>query len=102
MPVAVSVLQAQALLKSIPQWKLDPDQKMIFCELIMRDFLSAIELIQAIARIAEAKEHHPDLHLTAYRRLRIELSTHSMGGLSELDFSLAAEIDHLPKRLKTA
>ena len=60
-----------------------------------KDFLGAVNLIQRIAPIAEAEDHHPDLHLTGYRKLTIELSTHSIGGLSENDFILAAKIDEL-------
>ena len=60
-----------------------------------KDFLGAVGLIQRIAVVAEAEDHHPDLHLTGYRRLTIELSTHAIGGLSENDFILAAKIDQL-------
>ncbi len=60
-----------------------------------KNFLDAVGLIQRIAPIAEAEDHHPDLHLTGYKRLTIELSTHSIGGLSENDFILAAKINQL-------
>ncbi len=60
-----------------------------------KNFLDAVVLIQKIAPIAEAEDHHPDLHLTRYKRLTIELSTHAIGGLSENDFILAAKIDQL-------
>ena len=66
----------------------------------MKDFMAVVGLVVRIARIAERENHHPDLHLTGYRRLKIELSTHSIGGLSENDFILASKIDRLPKRLK--
>jgi hypothetical protein len=55
---------------------------------------------QRIGQIAEAEDHHPDLHLTGYRNVAIELSTHALGGLSENDFILAAKIDQLPVALK--
>ena len=60
-----------------------------------KSFLDAVHLVQRIAPIAEAEDHHPDLHLTGYKRLAIELSTHAIGGLSENDFILAAKIDQL-------
>ena len=60
-----------------------------------KDFLDAVRLIEQIAPLAEADDHHPDLHLTNYKRLTIELSTHAIGGLSENDFILAAKIDQL-------
>ncbi len=66
----------------------------------MKDFLAAVKCIQAIAKVAEAEDHHPDLHVTGYRKLRIELSTHAINGLSENDFILAAKIENIPKKLK--
>ena len=63
-----------------------------------KDFLDAVGLIQRIAPVAEAEDHHPDLHLTGYRTLTVELSTHAIGGLSENDFILAAKIDGLLQR----
>ena len=42
-----------------------------------------------------AKQHHPDLHLTDYKHVRIDLTTHSIGGLSENDYIVAARIDEL-------
>ena len=82
-------------------WKLSEDGKSILADYTMKDFVSAVSLIQEIARLAEQADHHPDLHLTGYRKLRIELSTHSIGGLSEMDFKLAAQIESLPKLLKS-
>lgn len=68
----------------------------------MKDFVAAVALISRIKDAAEAADHHPDLHLTGYRSLAVELSTHSIGALSEKDFRLAAKIDKLPKKLKDA
>jgi len=85
---------AQTLLQDIKGWELI-DGKTLRKALRAKDFLDAVGLIQRIAPIAEAEDHHPDLHLTGYRRLTIELSTHAIGGLSENDFILAAKIDQL-------
>ncbi len=85
---------AQALLRDVLGWKL-VDGKAIRKTVKCKDFLDAVSLIQKIAPIAEAEDHHPDLHLTGYRKLTIELSTHAIGGLSENDFILAAKIDQL-------
>ena len=60
-----------------------------------RDFAAAIAFIDRVAEVAEAEGHHPDLHLTAYRDLRIVLWTHAAGGLTPNDFILAAKIDRL-------
>ena len=85
---------AQQLLEDVPGWELVEGpciRRTVKC----KDFLDAVSLIQKIAPIAEAEDHHPDLHLTGYRKLTIELSTHAIGGLSENDFILAAKINQL-------
>ena len=85
---------AQTLLQDLKGWELVDGtclRKTVTC----KNFLDAVGLIQRIAPIAEAEDHHPDLHLTGYKRLTIELSTHAIGGLSENDFILAAKLDHL-------
>ncbi len=92
--------QAKAYLASLPGWELTGDGKLIGRTYVMRWFMDAIELIQKIAEVAEAEDHHPDIHLTGYRRLRIEMTTHAIGGLSENDFIVAAKIESLPKELK--
>ncbi|MBI3330836.1 MAG: 4a-hydroxytetrahydrobiopterin dehydratase [Candidatus Omnitrophica bacterium] len=95
---------AQALLADLTGWELvdlpappgggaQAGGKAIRKTVTCKDFLDAVGLIQRIAPIAEAEDHHPDLHLTGYRKLTIELSTHAIGGLSENDFILAAKID---------
>jgi 4a-hydroxytetrahydrobiopterin dehydratase len=61
----------------------------------LENFRSVVDLVERIADAAEAADHHPDLLIHGYRNLRIELSTHSAGGLTARDFSLAATIDTL-------
>ena len=85
---------AQTLLKDLRGWEL-VEGKRLRKQMTCKNFLDAVNLIQRIAPVAEAEDHHPDLHLTNYRRLTIELSTHAIGGLSENDFILAAKIDQL-------
>lgn len=91
-PLPVSA--AQTLLADVKGWEL-VEGKAIRKTVKCKDFLDAVALIQRIAPIAEQEEHHPDLHLTGYRRLTIELSTHAIGGLSENDFILAAKLDQI-------
>jgi 4a-hydroxytetrahydrobiopterin dehydratase len=59
------------------------------------DFAAAVALVNAIAEQAERSDHHPDILLHGYRRVRITLTTHSAGGVTERDFALAAAIDAL-------
>jgi 4a-hydroxytetrahydrobiopterin dehydratase len=92
--------QVREYLKAVPRWQLSADGKRIRREWRVKDFAEALALFNRIGQVAEEEEHHPDLHLTGYRDVAIELATHAIGGLSENDFILAAKIDTLPVRLK--
>src|SRR5688572_19611261 len=94
--------EVKKLLRHLKGWHLADRSKALEQEFLMKNFLAARDLINRIAQVAEKEDHHPDLHLTSYRKLRIVLSTHSIGGLSKNDFILAAKIDRLPKKLKSA
>ena len=93
--------EAQKFLSQTPNWQLTSDAKGIYREYMTKNFVTAVNFINKITQIAESENHHPDLHLTSYRKLRIDLSTHAVGGLSENDFILAAKINDLPVELKS-
>jgi 4a-hydroxytetrahydrobiopterin dehydratase len=59
------------------------------------DFAEAIAFVNRVADLAERANHHPDVLLHGYNRVRLTLSTHSQGGLTDADFKLAGEIDRL-------
>ena len=79
-------------IKSLSGWKYSAGKKAIETRIRCNDFLSAIRLMGRMAKLAEAADHHPDFHLTRYRRLRIVLTTHSAGRVTQKDFSLAKKI----------
>jgi 4a-hydroxytetrahydrobiopterin dehydratase len=85
--------EVAACLAELPAWSLSPDGAFIRREWTLADFRGAIKLANNIGALAERERHHPDLHLESYRRLRVELTTHAIGGLSINDFRLAAKID---------
>jgi len=87
--------QVQELLKKVQGWNVSSDNKQISKNLQLPDFMSAIRYFQKIADVAEAEGHHPDLHLTGYNKVRIDLSTHALNGLTENDFIMAMKIDSL-------
>lgn len=87
--------QIDAHLAAVPEWKLTDDGKMIRRKYKFKDFVSAMSFLQKVAILAEDEGHHPDLHLTGYKNVAIELSTHAIGGLSANDFIVAAKIDKL-------
>ena len=92
--------QANSYLKEVSGWQLTEDARGIYREYVAKNFMAAVEFINKIAAIAESEDHHPDIHLTGYRRLRIDLSTHAINGLSENDFILAAKINAQKVELK--
>jgi 4a-hydroxytetrahydrobiopterin dehydratase len=61
----------------------------------LADFAEAIAFVNRVAEAAEAANHHPDIHLHGWNKVRLELSTHSEGGLTQSDFDMAARIDGL-------
>jgi 4a-hydroxytetrahydrobiopterin dehydratase len=61
----------------------------------LANFAEAIAFVNRVAELAESAGHHPDIAVHAWNRVRLELSTHSQGGLTEADFALAEQIDAL-------
>ena len=60
---------------------------------VRQDFMDALGLVNAIAPLAEAAEHHPDILMHGYKRVTCTLMTHSEKGITGKDFALAVEID---------
>ena len=86
---------AEKLLKEIAGWTLSEDGKRIMRDFSFKNFVEAIQFANEITPIAEAEGHHPDLSI-GWGRVQVALSTHTVGGLSENDFILAAKINELP------
>src|SRR3954465_9038931 len=84
--------EAKARLKKVPEWELE--KKHIERTFEFDDFSESIDFVNAISEGAEEEEHHPDIDIR-YNKVRLLLSTHSKGGLTELDFGLAERIDTL-------
>jgi len=59
------------------------------------DFAQALAFVNRVGEAAEAANHHPDILLHGWNKVRLELSTHSEGGLTEADFEMAARVDRL-------
>lgn len=80
-------------LQEFPYWKLDGIK--IIRELVFNNFVAAIGFVNSIAIFAENLNHHPDLTIYGWNKLRISLTTFDKGGLTRLDFELAAKIETL-------
>src|SRR3954447_16783138 len=83
---------ASAALTDLPLWSGGPDG--IERTLELPSFRAAAEAISMIADVAEQLDHHPDLDLR-WTRVRIAVVTHSAGGVTDLDLTLARRIDDL-------
>ena len=77
-------------LEALPGWSRDGDEIVKTFEL--PSFPDAIAFVTRIADLAEKAVHHPDLDIR-YRKVRVALSTHDQGGITDKDFALAAEIE---------
>ncbi len=84
--------QLKTRLKKIPEWELE--KKHIERSFEFDDFSESIDFVNAVAEVSEDEEHHPDIDIR-YNKVRLILSTHSKGGLTDLDFALAERIDTL-------
>ena len=84
--------EAKMRLKKVPEWELE--KKHIERTFEFDDFTDAIDFVNAVAEVAEEEEHHPDIDIR-FNKVRLVLTTHSKGGLTDLDFGLAERIDTL-------
>ena len=76
-----------------PEWRREGDALVRDFEL--SGFTAAIERVNRIAELAERANHHPDLLVHGYKNLRVTLTTHSAGGVTDNDLELARQIDGL-------
>lgn len=75
-------------------WSRDGDEIVKVVE--RRDFAGALAYVNEVGRLAEARNHHPDVAIS-WNKVTLRLSTHSAGGLTRSDMDLAAEIDRIPE-----
>ena len=86
--------RTQELLKEIPGWQLEGNKK-ISREFRFKNFKEALAFVNRVGALAEEEGHHPDIFVHDWNKVRLELSTHAIKGLSENDFILAAKIETL-------
>jgi 4a-hydroxytetrahydrobiopterin dehydratase len=83
--------EIERLSRQLDGWKVTAGKK-LEKEYGFPDFRQALAYVNRLGEVAEREGHHPDIYLT-WGKVRVELSTHSIGGLSENDFILAAKAD---------
>jgi 4a-hydroxytetrahydrobiopterin dehydratase len=91
-PARLSAAAADARLSDLPGWTRDGEK--LHRTFTFRDFSEAFGFMSRVALAAEKLDHHPDW-TNVWNRVTVTLSTHDAGGLTELDFRLAAEMNRL-------
>ncbi|HEY2672480.1 MAG TPA: 4a-hydroxytetrahydrobiopterin dehydratase [Rugosimonospora sp.] len=92
MATVLSAEQLSTALAGLPGWAGDTNE--ISRTITASGFLGGISLVTAVADAAETMNHHPDIDIR-WRDVTFRLSTHSDGGVTELDLALAARINEL-------
>jgi 4a-hydroxytetrahydrobiopterin dehydratase len=92
MPELLMPEAARTLINEVPCWELKGDR--IERVIGFDSFLQAIDFVNRLAAVAEERNHHPDIDIR-WNKVRLVLSTHSAGGLTDKDFTLARKIDEL-------
>jgi 4a-hydroxytetrahydrobiopterin dehydratase len=88
---------AKALMNQVSEaWQLADDARSIRGEWKFRNFYHTMSFLNAVAHIANAEDHHPDVEV-GYGYCRMTFNTHAIGGLSQNDFICAAKVDALPR-----
>lgn len=92
---AMSPQETNQYLSRVLGWDLIDDVK-IKKEFKFKDFKQSLDFVNKVGSLAEQEQHHPNITII-YNKVRITLSTHAIGGLSQNDFIMAAKIDKLNK-----
>ena len=90
---AIELEEARKQVAVLSGWTLDEAGNSISKSWNCKNFLKSLAFCNRIGEVAESEQHHPDLHLTGYRHVKVVLTTHAIGGLSMNDFIVAAKID---------
>lgn len=89
----INIEEINKKLQDLPGWSLVDNT--IQKEFILKDFVDALSFIMKVGFLAEKLDHHPDLLLHSWNKVKIIISTHSEGGLTEKDFNLAEQIEKI-------
>ena len=89
---AMTADEIRAACGELTGWEADVETPSIAREYQFPTFPAAVRFVDFVAELAEAADHHPDIDVR-YNRVRLTLSTHSAGGVTEKDFALARAID---------
>uniref|UniRef100_A0A0E0C5N7 4a-hydroxytetrahydrobiopterin dehydratase n=1 Tax=Oryza meridionalis TaxID=40149 RepID=A0A0E0C5N7_9ORYZ len=88
---------AKKMLEQVAGWELAAEGDILKLHRAwkVKNFVKGLEFLQLVASVAEEEGHHPDLHLVGWNNVKIDVWTHSVRGLTDNDFILAAKINNL-------
>ena len=89
----MSLLSDQELAQALADSPWERDGDAIVREREFEDFVAAIRYVDQVAEAAEAANHHPDILVHGWNKVRLMLSTHSVGGLTQADLDMARTLD---------
>ncbi|MEO6457992.1 MAG: 4a-hydroxytetrahydrobiopterin dehydratase [Chloroflexia bacterium] len=88
----MSMEQAEEMMDQVPAWELQENK--LTRRFRFKDFKEAMAFVNKVADLAESEGHHPDIYIS-WNRVRLELTTHAIKGLSENDFIMAAKVNEM-------
>jgi 4a-hydroxytetrahydrobiopterin dehydratase len=91
----LNATQIKSALGKIPGWK--KKAAVISRQFQFKDFPAAMKFTDALAKVAEKEQHHPDIDIR-WNKVKLALTTHDAGGLTRKDFALAKKFDELSLR----
>ena len=75
------------------QWHREGDE--VVREWQLEDFADAMSFVNRVAEVAEEANHHPDIFVHGWNKVRLSLTNYAAGGLTEADFEMTGRIDRL-------
>jgi 4a-hydroxytetrahydrobiopterin dehydratase len=81
------------MMQQVPGWSIENGK--LTRDVTVADFRAALVLVNKIGELAEQEGHHPDITIHSWNHVRIEFYTHSIQGISENDFIMAAKVNQL-------
>jgi 4a-hydroxytetrahydrobiopterin dehydratase len=87
---ALSPAEANSLLSALTDWQIENGE--LVRTFRFADFCASLAFVNRVADLAQDAGHHPDIDIR-YNKVRLALVTHDAGGLTPMDFDLAARID---------
>jgi 4a-hydroxytetrahydrobiopterin dehydratase len=94
MPDLLEADDLAAALKKCPEWEYDKEENALTRTIEFEEFNDAIDFVNDLAEIAEEAQHHPEINIR-HTRISLKLTSHDVGGVTELDIELAQRVDNL-------